>query len=116
MEKYEAAKEEKRQQQLAKEEQAQREKDEKEAFKKQQLAQEKKTREYSTKNKDVDLADIYTDLPAENYIQTEEQGIYQHHSDFWEAQMDQAAQKLSTKMEKVEVQEVEDNNHHPTID
>ena len=30
--------------------------------------------------------------------------------------MNNAAQKLSTKMDKVETEQEEDNNHHPTID
>lgn len=68
------------------------------------MAQERKSREYSTKNQDVDLSSIYADMPSEDFIQVDSQGIYQHHSDFWEAQMNQAAQKLSTKMEKVEEQ------------
>ena len=80
------------------------------------MVQMKKSREYSTKNADVDLTDIYADLPSENYIQTGYQGEYQHHSDFWEAQMDASARRLEAKMDKVETQEIEDNDHHPTID
>lgn len=55
-------------------------------------------------------------MPAVDYLQTNVEGIYQHHSDFWEAQMDKAAQNLSAKMDKVEKAQEEDNNHHPTTD
>lgn len=67
---------------------------------------------YHKSMKTENMEKLYKDIA----LQTNDD-IYQHHSDFWDAQMNIAADKLSNKMDRVEENEIaeEADSHMHTI-
>lgn len=72
----------------------------------QKQQEEEDDRNYHKSLKTENLNKLYKNIA----LQTED-NIYQHHSDFWDAQMNNAAQKLSEKMDRVEENQRDQEYH-----